>query len=85
MVAKRIKKFGIFVYNDDSNSFAFVIDALMNCLGYEYTQAANCANLIHNNGAYCVKSFGVKDLAKVQDITELIIKHGIKADYRPIA
>lgn len=84
MVTKRIKKFGIFVYNDNENTFAFVVDVLMNCLGYEYTQAASCANLIHRNGVYCVKSYDTKDLAKVQDTTELILKHGIKVDYRPI-
>ena len=57
MVNKKTKKLGLFVYHHDFNSCEYVADVIKNVLGYEYTQASNCAHMITQNGSYLVKTF----------------------------
>jgi ATP-dependent Clp protease adapter protein ClpS len=51
----KIVKFGLVVLNDSEHSFQDVIHTFQSVFGHDYTQAANCANLIHNKGEYAVK------------------------------
>jgi len=43
------------VYNDDVNSFEWVIECLIKYLEMSTEQAEQCALLIHNKGRYAVK------------------------------
>jgi ATP-dependent Clp protease adaptor protein ClpS len=45
----------ILVFNDDINPFSHVIECFVNILKYDYSQAEQCAIIIHNNGKYAVK------------------------------
>ena len=71
MVNKKTKKLGLFVYHHDFNSCEYVADVIKNVLGYEYTQASNCAHMITQNGSYLVKTFSAKDKEKADTIVSL--------------
>lgn len=45
----------LIVYNDDVNTFDFVIETLVDVCNHEYIQAVQCAHLIHNTGKCSVK------------------------------
>jgi len=44
-------------------SFSYVVECFQSILGHEATQAANCANVIHEKGKYAVKTFSDKEIA----------------------
>jgi ATP-dependent Clp protease adaptor protein ClpS len=43
------------VWNDDVNTFEWVIDTLIEICGHSKEQAEQCAMLIHHKGKYAVK------------------------------
>jgi ATP-dependent Clp protease adaptor protein ClpS len=45
----------LIVWNDDINSFDWVIKALIDICGHDYVQAEQCAMIIHHQGKYAVK------------------------------
>ena len=57
------KRYQVIVYNNDEMSFDYVIDTFQMVLGYDITQASNCANMIHNRGEYVVKSYSEMEQA----------------------
>jgi ATP-dependent Clp protease adaptor protein ClpS len=46
----------LIVWNDEVNTFDWVIDTLMDICGHEREQAEQCAMLIHTKGKYAVKN-----------------------------
>ena len=46
----------IILFNDDVNTFDFVIETLMDVCGHEANQAEQCALIVHHNGKCAVKS-----------------------------
>ena len=57
-----IKDYEIVVFNDDVNTFDFVIDALIDVCDHEPLQAEQCTMLIHYSGKCVVKTGSYKDL-----------------------
>jgi ATP-dependent Clp protease adaptor protein ClpS len=55
----------LIVWNDEVNTFDWVIDTLMDICGHEREQAEQCAMLIHTKGKYAVKN-GSYDALKPQ-------------------
>jgi ATP-dependent Clp protease adaptor protein ClpS len=45
----------LIVYNDDVNSFDWVIQSFVEILKHSYTQAEQCAMIIHHKGKCAVK------------------------------
>ena len=72
------RRYGIVVYNSDEMSFDYVIDAFQMVLGYDVTQASNCANLIHSRGEYIVKSYS--ELEHAEAALDMLYEYGFKAD-----
>jgi ATP-dependent Clp protease adaptor protein ClpS len=68
--------FHIIVWNDDVNTFDWVIETLIEICGHSYEQAEQCAYIIHFNGKYAVKNGSYEDL-KPQ--CEAILDRGINA------
>ncbi len=60
----------LLIYNDDINSFDWVIECLMKYCGHEYEQAGQCALIIHNKGKCSVKQ---GDLDKLTPIKEALL------------
>jgi ATP-dependent Clp protease adaptor protein ClpS len=47
--------FGLIVWNDEVNTFEWVIETLMEVCGHTEEQAEQCAYIIHFRGKYAVK------------------------------
>lgn len=74
-VAKEEKQ--IVVYNDDVNSFEHVIMCFIQYCNHEFTQAEQCALIIHNNGKCSVKK---GDYKRLKPILEALTENGISAE-----
>lgn len=57
----------LIVENDDINTFDWVIICLMRICGHTYEQAAQCANIVHNNGSCDVKYGEYDELSIMKD------------------
>ena len=64
------------VWNDEVNSFEWVIDTLVEICGHSTEQAEQCAMIIHTKGKYAVKD-GSYDFLK--PICDAITERGIGA------
>jgi ATP-dependent Clp protease adaptor protein ClpS len=56
------KSFQIVVWNDEVNTFEWVIETLIEVCGHTEEQAEQCAMLIHTKGKYAVKNGSYDDL-----------------------
>lgn len=54
--------FHLIVWNDDVNTFEWVIETLVEVCGHSYEQAEQCAYIIHFSGKYAVKQGSYDDL-----------------------
>ena len=54
--------YNLIVWNDDVNSFEWVIETLVKICGHSPEQAEQCAILIHFKGKYVVKTGSYDDL-----------------------
>ena len=70
------KQFQIVVWNDEINTFDWVIETLIKVCGHTQEQAEQCALFIHTKGKYAVKN-GDYDELKPQ--TDAITERGIDA------
>ncbi len=68
--------FNLIVWNDDVNSFEWVIETLVNICGHTVEQAEQCAFIIHFNGKYAVKQ---GDYETLKPMREAITDRGINA------
>jgi len=66
----------LIVWNDEVNTFEWVIDTLMEICGHSHEQAEQCAYIIHLHGKYAVKQGGYE---KLKPMREAIIDRGINA------
>lgn len=66
----------LIVWNDDVNTFDWVIESLVHVCGHETTQAEQCALIIHHKGKCGVKKGSFDDL---RPQAEALINRGIQA------
>ena len=52
----------LILFNDDVNTFDFVIETLIDVCGHEANQAEQCALIVHYNGKCAVKSGSFEEL-----------------------
>jgi ATP-dependent Clp protease adaptor protein ClpS len=64
------------VWNDDVNTFEWVIETLMEVCGHSHEQAEQCSYFIHFQGKYAVANGSFDDL---KPKCEAIIDRGINA------
>lgn len=57
----------LIVWNDEVNTFEWVIDTLIEICGHSTEQAEQCAMLIHTQGKYAVKHGNYDDLKPMCD------------------
>ena len=74
--------FSLIVWNDEVNTFEWVIQTLMEVCGHSLEQAEQCAMIIHTKGKYAVKR-GSYDELKPQ--CDAITERGIGATIEEIA
>jgi ATP-dependent Clp protease adaptor protein ClpS len=66
----------LIVWNDEVNTFEWVIETLMEVCGHSREQAEQCAYIIHYQGKYAVKNGSYDDLKPPCDA---ITERGINA------
>ena len=66
----------LIVWNDEVNSFDWVIETLVDICGHTKVQAEQCAMLIHFKGKYAVKD---GDYDSLKPLREAITERGINA------
>ncbi|HEU0112525.1 MAG TPA: ATP-dependent Clp protease adaptor ClpS [Flavisolibacter sp.] len=66
----------LIVWNDDVNTFEWVIESLMEVCNHSYEQAEQCAYIIHFKGKYAVKE-GFYEILK--PMCDAITDRGINA------
>ena len=66
----------LIVWNDEVNTFEWVIESLMEICDHTYEQAEQCAYIIHFNGKYAVKQ-GFYE--KLKPMCDAITDRGIGA------
>jgi len=64
------------LHNDDTNTFEWVIDALVEVCKHSYEQAEQCSFIIHYKGKYAVKHGSFERLKPMKDA---ITERGINA------
>jgi ATP-dependent Clp protease adaptor protein ClpS len=57
----------LILFNDDFNTFEFVIETLVDVCGHDFIQAEQCALVAHFNGKCTVKSGTYSDLKPLKD------------------
>jgi ATP-dependent Clp protease adaptor protein ClpS len=66
----------LIVWNDEVNTFEWVIETLMDICGHSFEQAEQCSLFIHFRGKYAVKEGTYEDLRPMCDA---ILDRGIQA------
>jgi ATP-dependent Clp protease adaptor protein ClpS len=74
--------FSLVVWNDEVNTFEWVIDSLMDICQHTEEQAEQCAMIIHFQGKYAVKN-GEFDTLKV--MRDAIAERNINATIEEVA
>ena len=72
----------LIVWNDEVNTFEWVIETLVEVCGHSYEQAEQCSYIIHHQGKYAVKQGSYDDLKPQCDA---ITERGIGATVEVIA
>jgi ATP-dependent Clp protease adaptor protein ClpS len=76
------EKCSLVVWNDEVNTFEWVIETLMEVCGHSYEQAEQCSYLVHFKGKYAVKKGSYDDLKPQCDA---ITDRGINATIEVMA
>ncbi len=66
----------LIMWNDEVNTFDWVIETLIDVCGHTYEQAEQCSYIIHYKGKYAVKEGVFEDL---KPMCEAILDRGINA------
>lgn len=75
-IEKELSTSNLVVYNDEINTFDWVIETLIDVCKHTYEQAEQCSIFIHTQGKYAVKEGSLKKLRPMRDA---IIERGIQA------
>lgn len=70
------------VWNDEVNTFEWVIETLIDICGHSYEQAEQCSYIIHYHGKYAVKNGSYDDL---KPLCDAITERGIGATVEVMA
>ena len=65
VLTETASNYNLIVWNDEVNTFEWVIETLIEICGHHQEQAEQCAMLIHTKGKYAVKN-GTYELLKPQ-------------------
>ena len=71
-----VSSYNLIVWNDNVNTFDWVIETLVEVCGHTPEQAEQCAHIIHYHGKYGVKQ---GDFETLKPMREAIIDRGINA------
>jgi ATP-dependent Clp protease adaptor protein ClpS len=81
-LAEESAKWHLIVWNDEVNTFDWVIESLVEICGHTQEQAEQCALFIHFQGKYAVKR---GDLDILRPMCEALLDRGITATVEEMA
>ncbi len=67
LVEKELQENHLVVYNDDVNTFDWVIESLIKVCKHDKHQAEQCSLIVHHNGKCSVKDGMYSDLSPMKD------------------
>ncbi len=70
------RNWSIVLYNDDVNTFDWVIECLVKYCQHDTIQAEQCAHFVHFKGKYTVK---IGEKSKLKPICDTLIEKGLSA------
>lgn len=76
ILTKVTEELSIVLFNDDHNSFDWVIECLMTVCSHDLLQAEQCTYLVHYAGKCSVKTGTFKDL---KPLCEALLEKGLTA------
>ena len=82
ILVENIHPFSLIVWNDEVNTFEWVIETLIEICGHSEEQAEQCAMLIHTKGKYAVK---LGDYDTLKPKCDAITERGIGATIEELA
>ena len=77
VVEQEVKKYEILLFNDDVNTFDFVIDSLIEVCEHTLEQAEQCTYLVHYKGKCAVKTGEFEEL---KPKCTLLLQRGLSAE-----
>jgi ATP-dependent Clp protease adaptor protein ClpS len=77
VITKEKKENKIILFNDDVNTFEWVIECLTKYCGHDTIQAEQCATLVHYTGKCAVKQGPIN---KLKPICEALLEKGLSAE-----
>lgn len=66
----------LIIYNDDENTFDFVIECLIDICNHDVIQAEQCTYIIHHKGQCAVKTDSFSNLKPMKDA---LVDRGLSA------
>lgn len=69
---KDFKSHKLIMYNDDENSFHYIMACLIKFCNHEPYQAEQCALIAHNNGECSIKNGDFFELYELQNLFEKV-------------
>ncbi len=76
-ITKNKETNNIVLYNDDVNTFEWVIECLIKYCNHDSVQAEQCATLVHYTGKCLVKNGPIN---KLKPICETLLQKGLSAE-----
>ena len=76
VLEKEVESRNLLVYNDEVNTFEWVIETLVDVCKHSWEQAEQCSLLIHHKGKCSVRHGSYEDL---KPLKEAICERGISA------
>lgn len=76
-ITEMLETKSIILYNDEENTFKYVIECLMSFCQHTEEQAEQCAIIVHNNGKCSVKTGPVDEL---KPIASILGKYGLTVE-----
>jgi ATP-dependent Clp protease adaptor protein ClpS len=77
VLTKEAEQNTIILFNDDVNTFEWVIECLMKYCGHDSLQAEQCAYIVHYTGKCGVKK---GSLATLEPICSALLQKGLSAE-----
>lgn len=77
VITKEKKENNIVLFNDDVNTFEWVIECLTKYCGHDTIQAEQCATLVHYTGKCAIKAGTIE---KLKPICQTLLEKGLSAE-----
>ncbi|MCS7004431.1 MAG: ATP-dependent Clp protease adaptor ClpS [Cytophagales bacterium] len=78
---EQTRMYGLVLYNDDVNTFDYVIEVLMEICGHTFEQADQCAHIVHYCGKCTVKTGSYRKLVPMR---QALCDRHLSAEVEPL-